>query len=130
MPSSQLQRIAQVVFLRVCDVGLQSEPATRAAALGVEHGSERRRFEGRRHRSDGLGAISGVHRGNHHHKAESSGSARDSRQVLRVAGAIDPGKRDFEEDRGQIGGFESLARGSDGNRALGCGVRSENAERN
>lgn len=123
MPSSQLQRIAQVFSVRECDVGFESEPAPRAVAVGIEHCGERRgRIEGGGHRVDGLGAISRVHRGNHRHKAEPCGAARDPRQILRVAGAIDPGERDFEEDREQTGGLDALASDADGNRALGCGV--------
>ena len=130
MPSSQLQRIAQVFSMHSCDVGFESEPSTRVTAAGIELCSERRRrIEGRRHRADGLGAISRVHRGNYSHEAESGGAAGDSGQILRAAGAIDPGERDFEADREPTGGFDALARDADGNRALGCGVRPENAER-
>lgn len=130
MPSSQLQRIAQVFSMHSCDVGFESEPSTRVTAAGIELCSERRRrIEGRRHRADGLGAISRVHRGDYSHEAESGGAAGDSGQILRAAGAIDPGERDFEADREPTGGFDALARDADGNRALGCGVRPENAER-
>ena len=130
MPSSQLQRIAQVFSMHSCDVGFESEPSTRVTAAGIELCSERRRrIEGRRHRADGLGAISRVHRGNYSHEAESGGAAGDSGQILRAAGAIDPGERDFEADREPTGGFDALARDADGNRALGRGVRPENAER-
>ena len=130
MPSSQLQRIAQVFSMHSCDVGFESEPSTRVTAAGIELCSERRRrIEGRRHRADGLGAISRVHRGNYSHEAESGGATGDSGQILRAAGAIDPGERDFEADREPTGGFDALARDADGNRALGCGVRPENAER-
>lgn len=129
MPSSQLQRIAQVFSMHSCDVGFESEPSTRVIAAGIELGSERRRIEGRRHRADGLGAISRVHRGDYSREAESCGAAGDSGQILRAAGAIDPGERDFEADREPTGGFDALARDADGNRALGCGVRPENAER-
>ena len=130
MPSSQLQRIAQVFSMHSCDVGFESEPSTRVTAAGIELCSEwRRRIEGRRHRADGLGAISRVHRGDYSREAESGGAAGDSGQILRAAGAIDPGERDFEADREPTGGFDALARNADGNRALGCGVRPENAER-
>lgn len=123
MPASQLQRIAQVFSMHWCDVGFESEPSTRVIAAGIELCSERRRrIEGRRHRADGLGAISRVHRGDYHREAESGGSAGDSGQILRAAGAIDPGERDFEEDREPTGGFDALARDADGNRALGGGV--------
>ena len=120
MPSSQLQRIAQVFSMHSCDVGFESEPSTRVTAAGIELCSERRRrIEGRRHRADGLGAISRVHRGNYSHEAESGGAAGDSGQILRAAGAIDPGERDFEADREPTGGFDALARDADGNRAAG-----------